>query len=78
MGIRTEVPAQQGLVAEKEGSAERGKTWQVYCLGNRNVFRLDMKESREGLTGRRRTFHGEESKKKTAWESTVESLVRGT
>ena len=40
-------------------SSTEQKTWQVYSLGNRNVFRLDLNESREGFCwrGRVRSFH---------------------
>ena len=55
------------------------KTWQVYNLGKRNVFRLDLNESREGLCrrGRGRSFHVDGPKTEKAREPAVESLVRG-
>ena len=43
---------------DKDSSMEQ-KTWQVYSLGKRNVFRLDLNESRKGFCqrGRGRSFH---------------------
>ena len=43
---------------DKDISTEQ-KTWQVYNFGKRNVFRLDLNESRGGFrrTGRGRSFH---------------------
>ena len=37
------------------------KTWQVCCVGKRDVLRLELKESREGICrrGRGRSFHVE-------------------
>ena len=55
------------------------KTWQVYNFGKRNVFRLDLSESREGFyqRGRGRSFHVDGLKTEKVWELTLESLVRG-
>ena len=55
------------------------KTWQVYNFGTRNVFRLDLSESREGLCrrGRGRSFHVDGPKTEKVREPTVKSLVRG-
>ena len=55
------------------------KTWQVYNFGKRNVFRLDLNESREGFCwrGRGRSFHVDGLKTEMVQEPTVESLVRG-
>ena len=63
---------------DKDNSTEQ-KTWQVYNFVKRNVFRLDLNESREGFCrrGRGRTFHVEGPKTEKAREPTVESLVRG-
>ena len=54
------------------------KTWQFYNFGKRNVFRLDLNESREGFCrrGRGRSFHVDGPKTVKAREPTVESLVR--
>ena len=48
-------------------------------FGKRNVFRLDLNESREGFCrrGRGRSFLVDGVKQKKAREPTVESLVRG-
>ena len=48
-------------------------------LGKRNVFRLDLKESREFFCrrGRGRSFHVDGPKTEKAREPTAESLVRG-
>ena len=48
-------------------------------LGKRNVFRLDLNESREGFCrrGRGRSFDVDGPKTEKALEPTVESLVRG-
>ena len=48
----------------------------IYNFGKRNVFRLDLNESREGFCrrGRGRSFHGDEPKIEKAREPTVESL----
>ena len=42
-----------------EDSSMEQKTWQVNSFGNRNVFKLHSKESREGffLRGQGRSFH---------------------
>ena len=62
---------------DKDNSTEQ-KTWQVYKFGKRNVFRLDLDESREGFCrrGRRRSLHVDGPKTEKAPEPTVESLVR--
>ena len=51
----------------------------VYSFGKRSVFRLHLKESREGFCrrGRGRSFHVEGPKTEKAREPTVESLVQG-
>ena len=72
-----------------EDSSTDQKTWQVYSLGNSNVFRLHFNETSEGFCwrGRGRSFHVDRSKTgktreravetgKTR-EPAVESLVRG-
>ena len=53
--------------------------WHVHNFGKRNVFRLDLNESREGFCrrGRGRSFHVDGPKTEKAREPTVESLVRG-
>ena len=63
---------------DKDISMEQ-KTWQVYNFGKRNVFRLDLNESREGFCqrGRGRSFHVDGPKTEKAKEPTAESLVRG-
>ena len=63
---------------DKDISTEQ-KTWQVYSFGKRNVFRLDLNESREGFCwrGRGRSFHADGPKTEKAREPTVESPVRG-
>ena len=50
------------------------ETWQVYNFGKRNVFRLDLKESREVFCqrGRRRSFHVDGPKTEKVREPTVE------
>ena len=57
------------------------KTWQVqvYSSGKRNVFRLDLNESRQNFCrrGRGRSFHVDGPKTEKAREPTVERLVRG-
>ena len=55
------------------------KTQQVYNFGKRNVFRLDLNESRAGFCrrGSGRSFHVDGPKTEMAWGTTVESLVRG-
>ena len=55
------------------------KTWQVYNFRKRNVFRLDLNESREGFCrrGRGRSFHVDGPKTEKARKPTVESLARG-
>ena len=62
-----------------EESCTKPKAWQVYSVGKRNVFRLDLNESREGFCrrGRGRSFHADGPKTKKAWEPTVESLMQG-
>ena len=41
-----------------EDSSMEQKAWQVYSFGKRNVFRLHLKESREGFCQRgSRSFH---------------------
>ena len=54
------------------------KTWQVYKFGKRNVFRLDLDESREGFSrrGRGRSFHVEGPKTKGAGTNSGESGAR--
>ena len=61
---------------DKDISTEQ-KTWQVYNFGKRNVFRLDLNESREGFwrRGRGSSFHVDGPKTEKAREPTVESLV---
>ena len=46
------------LEMDKDSSMKQ-KTWQVYNFGKRNVFRLDLNESRKGFCrrGRGRSFH---------------------
>ena len=63
---------------DKDISTEQ-KTWQVYNLGKRNVFRLDLNESREGFCrrGRGRSFHVDGPKTEKALEPTVKGLVQG-
>ena len=48
---------------DKDISTEQ-KTWLVYNFGKRNVFRLDLNESREGFCRRKRgsSFHVENRK----------------
>ena len=60
-----------------EDISKEQKTWQVYSFGKRNVFRLDLNESREGFCqrGRGRSFHVEWPKTEKVQEPTVESLV---
>ena len=55
------------------------KTWQVYNFGKRNVFRLDLSESREGFCrrGRGRSFHVDGPKREKVREPAVKSPVRG-
>ena len=56
------------------------KTWQVYSFGKRNVFRLDLKESREGFHWRRwgRSLHVDGLKtQKGAGTNSKKSGVRG-
>ena len=54
------------------------KTWQFNNFGKRNVFRLDLNESREGFCrrGRGRLFHVDGPKTEKVREPTVQSLVR--
>ena len=63
---------------DKDRSTEQ-KTWQVYNFWKRNVFRLDLNESRKGFCcrGRGRSFHVDGPRTEKAREPTVESLVRG-
>ena len=63
----------------RENSCARGETRRVYCLGKRNVLRLDLKESREGFCrrGRGRSFLVDGPKTVKAREPTVESLIHG-
>ena len=63
---------------DKDISTEQ-KTWLVYNFGKRNVFRLDLNESREGFCRRKRgsSFHVDGPKTEKAREPTVEGLVRG-
>ena len=63
---------------DKDISTEQ-KTWQVYNFGKRNVFRLDLNESRGGFprTGRGRSFHADGPKTEKAREPTVKGLVPG-
>ena len=63
---------------DKDISTEQ-KTWLVYNFGKRNVFRLDLNESREGFCRRvrGRSFHVDGPKTEKAREPIVESLVRG-
>ena len=54
------------------------KTWQVYNFGKRNVFRLDLNESREGFCrrGRGRSFHVDGRNRKGAGTNNGESGAR--
>ena len=62
---------------DKDISTEQ-KTWQVYNLGKRNVFRLDLKPMESFCRrGRGRSFHVEGPKTEKAREPTVESLEQG-
>ena len=63
---------------DKDVSTEQ-KTRQVYNFGKRNVFRLDLNESREGFCqrGRGRSFHVDGPSTEKAQEPTAESLARG-
>ena len=63
----------QGLQAEDDSSSER-KTWQIYCFGNRNLLRFDLKESRDSLCRRRRgrSFHVEGPETEKTREPAVE------
>ena len=49
----------------EENGSVRGTNRQVYCVGKRNVFRLDLKKSRDGCSffqrGRGRSFITENS-----------------
>ena len=62
----------------KDISTEQ-KTWQVYNFGKRNVFRLNLNESREGFCrrGRGRSFPVDGPKTEETREPIVESLERG-
>ena len=62
-----------------ENSSTEQKTGQAYNFGKRNVFRLDLNESRESFCrrGKGRSFHLDGPKREKAREPTVESLVRG-
>ena len=62
-----------------EDSSTDQKTWQVYSLGNSNVFRLHFNETSEGFCwrGRGRSFHVDGPKTGKTREPAVESLVRG-
>ena len=62
-----------------EDSSLEQKTWQIYSFGKRNVFRLDLNESREGFCqrGRGRSFHVDGPSTEKAQEPTAESLARG-
>ena len=61
-----------------EDSNMEQKTWQVYSLGKRNVFRLPLNESREGLCQResRRSFHVDELKTKGTGTNSGKSGAR--
>ena len=63
---------------DKDSSMEQ-KTWQVNSFGKRNVFKLHLKESREGffLRGQERSFHADGLKTQKVQEPKVESLVQG-
>jgi len=55
--------------------------WQVYCFGKRNVFRLDLKESREGFCqrGGGRSFHVEGPKtEKVAGTNSTRNLEKSS
>ena len=62
-----------------ENSSTEQKTWQVYSLREINIFRLLLKESREGFCrrGRGRSFHVDGPKTEKAREPAVKSLVGG-
>ena len=70
---------------DKDISTEQ-KTWQVYNLGKRNVFRLDLNESGDGFCrrGRGRSFHidrkgaGNNSGESGARNLEAESIRSGT
>ena len=51
-------------------SSTEQKTWQVYNLGQRNVFRLDLNESRDGFCwrGKGKSFHVDGPKKQKGAE----------
>ena len=62
----------------KDSGTEQ-KTWQVYSLGKRHVFRLHLKESRKGFgqRGRGRSFHVDGPKnRKGAGTNSAESGAR--
>ena len=67
--------------SKRPGNLERmeQKTWLVYNFGKRNVFRLDLNESKEGFCprGRGRSFRVNGPKTEKAREPTVESQMRG-
>ena len=56
------------------------KTWQVYNFGKRNVFRLDLNESREGFCqrGRGSSFHIDAPKTEKVQEPTENRKGPGT
>ena len=55
------------------------KTWQVYDFGKRNVFRLDLNESRNGFCrrGRGRSFQVDGPKTEKEREPTTNTDRRG-
>ena len=63
----------------RKTAARSGKHGRSVVLKKRNVFGLELKESREGFRrrGREMPFHVEGPKTETVREPTVESLVRG-
>ena len=56
-----------------EGISTEQKTWQVYDFGKRNVFRLDLNESRNGFCrrGRGSSFHVDGQKTEKEREPTI-------
>ena len=63
---------------DKDISTEQ-KTWQVYNLGKRNVFRLDLNESGDGFCrrGRGRSFQVDGPKTEKEREPTTNTDRRG-
>ena len=68
----TQTDHKERPLCRRKNSSARGKAWWVCCFLKRNVLRLDLEESREGVCrkGKGRSFHLEGLKTEKAQDPT--------